>query len=126
MILHGLEDEMVTLGVIFQHRLILDVVCDILGRQQGEPHAGQELGAGGLPVLKIKVDPGYEGLEDQLLTRNIQIIGGEKLDELVSGEKEELLVLDHLEEVVLSELPRRVSELDAGLGVCEQSYSDAV
>ncbi len=62
-ILHRLQDKVVTLRIAFQHRLILDEVGDILGREQRQPHAGQQAGRLGPPGGQVKIHPVHEGLE---------------------------------------------------------------
>lgn len=115
-----------TLGVAFQHRLVLYVVGDILGREQRQPDTGKQAGRLLPPESEVKVHPVHEGLEDNFLAGHIQVVGGDNGLQLTGRQQQELLVADDLLKVVLRVLASAVAQLNAGLRVREEPDTDAV
>ena len=115
-----------TLRVVLQYRLILDVVGDVLWRKERESDASEKSRGLVSPVGEVEVQPLDQGLEDDLLARHVEVVGGEEVLQLLCWQQHELLVLGHLDEVVLRELTSKVAQLEARLSVCKEPDADAV
>lgn len=73
-----------------------------LWRKKRQSDKGQKHAEVLLSILDIVAHPHHQGLKDGFLIWDVDFITGEQLNDLCSGEQQELLVLNDLQEVFLA------------------------
>ena len=79
-----------------------------------------------LPLVHVVPDPDHGGLVDLLLRPHVQHVRGDDVSKLGPGDLEELLILDHLLEVIPGVLGRDPLEPSAGVSLGEGPDAQAV
>ena len=79
-----------------------------------------------LPLVHVVPDPGHGGLVHLLLRPHAQHVRGDDVNKLGPGDLEELLILDHLLEVIPGVLGRDLLEPFAGVSLGEGPDAQAV
>ena len=102
------------------------MVGDILWGEERETDTGKQSRRFVTTVGEVEVEPLDQGLEDDLLAGNVEVVRGEEVLQLLRRQQHELLVLRHLDEVVLRELACKVPQLQAGLSISKKTDANAV
>ena len=87
-----------------------DGVRQELRRQEGHPDAGEELGQGLTPQLRIELDPRKDGVEDDLLRGDVQLVFRGQADQAIQAEVKELVAEDDVDKELLDELVASVDQ----------------
>ena len=91
-----------------------------------EPDRLEDVEEVSLPLVHVVPDPGHRGLVDLLLGPHVQHVRGDDVNKLGPGELEELLIPDHLLDLVPEELGCDILEVSAGVSLGEGPDAQAV